>query len=85
MKCRYVISILIIADYYAHLLKLASDGIKKDFSQAYLDKANYTFEIKDGRDNVEKVKRELGEYFNKKKKAAEVGLSKVWMCEIKGA
>lgn len=57
------------------LLKLASDGIKKDFSQAYLDKANYTFERKDGRDNVEKVKQELGEYFNKKKRAAEVGPS----------
>lgn len=60
-----------------YILQLASDGIKKDFSQAYLDSANYTFERKDGRDIVEQVKQELGDYFSKKKKAAEILAQKV--------
>ncbi|CAI9736897.1 Hypothetical predicted protein [Octopus vulgaris] len=53
-----------------YILQLASDGIKKDYSQSYLDQANYTFEKKNGTEIVLKMKEKLGEYFRKKKRAA---------------
>lgn len=53
-----------------YILQLASDGIKKDHSQSYLDRANYTFEKKNGTQIVRRMKIKLGEYFRKKKRAA---------------
>ncbi|KAJ8305297.1 hypothetical protein KUTeg_015842 [Tegillarca granosa] len=54
-----------------YILQLASDGIKRDYSQTYLDQANYTFEVRNGEDIVNQVKDDLGEYFKKKKRAAQ--------------
>lgn len=53
-------------------LQLASDGIKRDFSQSYLDQASYTMEDKNGTEIVVQVKKTLGAYFEKKKLAAQV-------------
>ncbi|KAJ8307805.1 hypothetical protein KUTeg_014644 [Tegillarca granosa] len=39
--------------------------------QTYLDQANYTFEVRNGEDIVNQVKDDLGEYFKKKKRAAQ--------------
>ncbi|XP_067678444.1 voltage-dependent calcium channel subunit alpha-2/delta-2-like [Haliotis asinina] len=54
-----------------YILQLAGDGIKRDVTQSYLDQANYTFEKKNGETIVKVVKETLGDYFRKKKKAAE--------------
>ena len=58
--------------YYVYLFQLASEGIKRDFTQNLFDKANYTFEKKDGATLVQQVKESLGNYFSKKKRAAQV-------------
>lgn len=60
-------------DRFFVILQLAGDGIKRDVTQGYLDQANYTFEKKNGETIVKVVKETLGDYFRKKKKAAEVG------------
>ncbi|XP_021354084.1 uncharacterized protein LOC110450731 [Mizuhopecten yessoensis] len=54
-----------------YILQLASDGIKRDFSQSYLDEASYTMEVKNGTEIVVQVKKTLGSYFEKKKLAAQ--------------
>ncbi|KAK3089549.1 hypothetical protein FSP39_004513 [Pinctada imbricata] len=53
-----------------YILQLASDGINRHYSQSYLDQANYTFEQKNGSEIVSLVKKDLGEFFRKKKRAA---------------
>ncbi|XP_069125986.1 LOW QUALITY PROTEIN: voltage-dependent calcium channel subunit alpha-2/delta-2-like [Argopecten irradians] len=53
-----------------YILQLASDGIKRDFSQSYLDQASYTKDVKNGSEIVVAVKESLGAYFEKKKIAA---------------
>ena len=53
-------------------LKLANDGIKRDYTQQYLDAATYRSEEKDGEAIVKQVNKDLGDYFDKKMKAAEV-------------
>ncbi|ESO88121.1 hypothetical protein LOTGIDRAFT_165858 [Lottia gigantea] len=54
-----------------YILQLAGDGIKRDLTQSYLDQANYTYEKKNGAEIVRQVKLTLGDYFSKKKRAAE--------------
>ncbi|XP_074641618.1 voltage-dependent calcium channel subunit alpha-2/delta-2-like [Tubulanus polymorphus] len=54
-----------------YILQLASDGIKREYTQSYFDKASYTFERKDGMAVVRKVRDKLGDYFSQKKKAAQ--------------
>ncbi|XP_050400585.1 voltage-dependent calcium channel subunit alpha-2/delta-2 [Patella vulgata] len=54
-----------------YILQLASDGIKRDLTQSYLDQANYTYEKKNVEEIVQTVKLTLGDYFSKKKRAAE--------------
>ena len=54
--------------------QLASEGIKKDFTQGLFDTANYTYEEKDGMELVRTLKEELGDYFTSKKRAAQVAL-----------
>lgn len=68
---------IIINWFETHLFifQLASDGICRDFSQSYLDQATYTFEQKDGQEIVKEVKEKLSDYFNKKKRAAQVKIN----------
>ena len=54
------------------LLQLASEGIKREYTQSLFDQANYEDEEKDGEDLVRQVKESLGDYFSKKKRAAQV-------------
>jgi hypothetical protein len=54
------------------LLQLASDGIRRDYTQSLFDQANYTFQEKDGHEPVNAVKETLGDYFSRKKRAAQV-------------
>lgn len=54
------------------VLQLASEGIKKDFTQSLFDSANYTLEVKNGTELVRKMKEELEDYFSSKKQAAQV-------------
>ncbi|XP_005108179.1 voltage-dependent calcium channel subunit alpha-2/delta-2 [Aplysia californica] len=54
-----------------YIIQLANDGIKRDFTQSFLDQANYISEKKDGGDLVQLVKDTLGDYFEKKKRAAQ--------------
>ena len=56
-------------------LQLASEGIKKDFTQTLFDTANYSLENKNGTSLVNLVKLSLGDYFSKKKAAAQVRIS----------
>lgn len=53
-------------------IQLASDGIKREFTQGLFDQANYTFEVINGAQLVQKVKTSLSEYFSSKQKAAQV-------------
>ncbi|BFY99384.1 hypothetical protein BsWGS_02424 [Bradybaena similaris] len=53
-----------------YILQLASDGIKRDFTQSYLDKAEYKDETKNGNDLITLVQQQLGDYFQNKKQAA---------------
>ena len=60
---------------HAFLLpQLASDGIKREYTQSYLDTANYTFEAKDGMYVVQQVKTQLEAYFRNKRLAAGVSI-----------
>ena len=54
------------------MLQLASEGIKREFTQMLFDTANYTFTEKDGDKLVRQVKEGLGNYFSLKIKAAQV-------------
>ena len=56
--------------------QLASEGIKREFTQGLFDLSNYTYEEKDGDQLVRQVKDSLGDYFRKKKVAAQVRNSK---------
>jgi len=53
-------------------LQLASDGIKREFTQGLFDQANYTYEEINGDQLVQKVKASLSEYFSGKQEAAQV-------------
>ena len=55
-------------------MQLASEGIKRDYTQGLFDTANYTFEEKDGDVLVRQVKESLGNYFLSKRIAAWVSL-----------
>jgi voltage-dependent calcium channel alpha-2/delta-3 len=55
-------------------LQLASDGIKREFTQGLFDQANYTFEKINGDQLVQKVKTSLSDYFIRKREAAQVCL-----------
>ena len=75
----HVYNFIYLIDYYFactnksyDIFQLASDGICRDYSQSYLDHATYTFEQKNGEEIVKQVKEKLSDYFNKKKRAAEV-------------
>jgi voltage-dependent calcium channel alpha-2/delta-3 len=57
------------------LLQLASDGIKREFTQGLFDQANYTFEKINGDQLVQKVKTSLSDYFSGKREAAQVRLN----------
>lgn len=78
----YIVSFNQINYYFActnktyGIFQLASDGICRDYSQSYLDHATYTFEQKNGEEIVKQVKEKLSDYFNKKKRAAEVNYVK---------
>ncbi|GFR88739.1 voltage-dependent calcium channel subunit alpha-2/delta-2-like, partial [Elysia marginata] len=54
-----------------YILQLASDGIKRDLTQSYLDKANYTSEKKNGSELVQSVKKDLKRYFEERMSAAK--------------
>ena len=54
------------------ILQLASEGIKREFTQSLFDAANYTYEDKDGDELVRDVRESLGDYFSSKKNAAQV-------------
>ncbi|GFO18775.1 voltage-dependent calcium channel subunit alpha-2/delta-2-like [Plakobranchus ocellatus] len=54
-----------------YILQLASDGIKRDLTQSFLDKANYTSEKKNGSILVQNVKANLKQYFEDKMGAAK--------------
>ena len=56
-------------------MQLASEGIKRDYTQGLFDTANYTFEEKDGDVIVRQVKESLGNYFRCKRIAAWVRLN----------
>ena len=60
-----------------YILQLANDGIKRDYSQALLDKATYTYEKKDGFKLVKLVQSELSEFFEQKERAARSIADKV--------
>ncbi|KAK2171034.1 hypothetical protein NP493_1112g00000 [Ridgeia piscesae] len=53
-----------------YILQLASEGIKREYTQSLFDTANYTFEEKDGDVLVRQVKESLGNYFRSKRIAA---------------
>jgi len=57
-------------------LQLASDAIKREYTQSLFDKANYTYEEKNGNLLVQQVKDSLGDYFSKKRRAAQVSTQK---------
>ncbi|KAK2155924.1 hypothetical protein LSH36_227g06072 [Paralvinella palmiformis] len=54
-----------------YILQLASEGIKREYTQSLFDTANYTYQEKDGDEIVRQVKESLGDYFSKKKHAAQ--------------
>ncbi len=58
----------------SRVFQLASEGIKRDYTQSLVDKASYTFEEKDGDELVRQVKASLGDYFSSKRKAAQVSV-----------
>ena len=53
-------------------MQLASEGIKRDYTQSLFDQASYTYEEKNGEELVRQVKESLGDYFSSKRKAAQV-------------
>ena len=53
-------------------MQLASEGIKRDYTQSLFDQASYTDEEKNGEELVRQVKESLGDYFSSKRKAAQV-------------
>ena len=55
---------------------MANDAIKKETTQALIDKAKYTYEKKDGEAVIRQVKEGLKDYFAKKKIAAKVTIMK---------
>ena len=63
--------------------QLASEGIKREFTQGLFDLSNYTYEEKDGDQLVRQVKDSLGDYFRKKKVAAQVRNSKIFVIFLK--
>lgn len=54
------------------MLQLAYDGINQHYTQGYLDQAMYLSDTKNGEDIVKLVKDNLADYFEQKKRAAEV-------------
>ena len=52
--------------------QLASEGIKREYTQSLFDTANYTFEEKDGDVLMRQVKESLGNYFHSKRITARV-------------
>ncbi|ELU06451.1 hypothetical protein CAPTEDRAFT_215114 [Capitella teleta] len=54
-----------------YILQLASEGIKRDFTQTLFDAANYTLEVKDGIELVTRMKEDLTDFFTSKKRAAQ--------------
>lgn len=57
-----------------YILQLASEGIKREFTQSLFDSANYTYEDRDGDELVDEVRESLGDYFSSKKIAAQVSV-----------
>ncbi|XP_064625749.1 voltage-dependent calcium channel subunit alpha-2/delta-2-like isoform X2 [Lineus longissimus] len=60
-----------------YILQLANDGIRREYTQSLFDQANYTFQKKDGTEPVDAVKETLGDYFSRKKRAAQLIADKV--------
>jgi hypothetical protein len=54
------------------VFQLAYEGINQHYTQGYLDQAKYLSDTKNGQDIVRLVKDNLANYFEQKKKAAEV-------------
>ena len=62
-----------------HFFQVASEGIKRDFTQHLFDTASYTYDEKNGVELVQQVKKKLGEYFSIKEQAAKVMEPEVWI------